>query len=91
MNEQKFFRKQEKKFSEMEVKKLFKIVIFLDSFDREGHQLTHRFTLESVSMGALENYLESKRLIRVPHTKGTGVTLVNMEHITEISIMEVKK
>ena len=80
---------------ESRVKK-FSIAVFLDEKEKEDdgdelHQRMYEYIEEyapSYTARDVARELEKAKFITYPHVTGTGVTLLNMKHVTEISIME---
>jgi len=76
--------------------KKFSITVFLDKKEQEDdgdklHQRMYEYIEEyapSYTVRDVARELEKAKFITYPHVTGTGVTLINMKHVTEISIME---
>ncbi|MGV7002532.1 hypothetical protein ACWA2C_28245 [Priestia megaterium] len=71
--------------------KKYDIAVFLDQKNEDGEQEFFEY-VETFSgtlrINEIAQIFERKKFITYPHVKGSGITLINMDHVAKISIME---
>lgn len=71
--------------------KKYDIAVFLDQKNEDGEQEFFEY-VETFSgtlrINEIAKIFERSKFITYPHVKGNGITLINMEHVSTISIME---
>jgi len=75
------------------MKKQFEITLFLTRKDEDNNQITYTYITEVGAMyGAdyIAQSLKDRQFITYHHKTGKGRTLINVDHISEISIMPVE-